>query len=67
MIIDADDIELWAQKVLRWPTSRKWKQVNSFPVIRGFAVRVTPIFSNKTHALNTWKMGCLLRINVMLP
>jgi hypothetical protein len=28
MIIDADDIELWAQKVLRWPTSLKWKQVN---------------------------------------
>jgi hypothetical protein len=28
MIIDADDIELWAQKVLCWPDNRKWKQVD---------------------------------------
>jgi hypothetical protein len=39
--------------------------VNRIPVIRGFAVRVTPIFTSKMHALNTFKMGTLLRSNVM--
>jgi hypothetical protein len=34
--------------------------VNRIPVIRYLPLRVTPIFSNKTHALNTLKMGCLL-------
>jgi hypothetical protein len=24
MIIDADGIEIWAQKVLRWPDNRNW-------------------------------------------
>jgi hypothetical protein len=24
MIITADGIEMWAQKVLRWPDNRKW-------------------------------------------
>jgi hypothetical protein len=38
---------------------------NSFPVIRGFAVRVTPISTNKKHAINTLKMAALLRSNVM--
>jgi hypothetical protein len=41
--------------------------LNRIPAIRVFAVRVTPIFTNKIHALNTLKMGLLLRINVMLP
>jgi hypothetical protein len=41
--------------------------VNRIPAIRVFAVRVTLIFTNKIHALNTLKMGLLLRINVMLP
>jgi hypothetical protein len=38
---------------------------NSFQAIRVFAVRVTPIFTSKIHALNTYKMGALLRNNVM--
>jgi hypothetical protein len=40
---------------------------NSFHVIRNLPLRVTPIFANKNHALNTLKMGPLLRNNVMLP
>jgi hypothetical protein len=28
MIIDADDMELWAQQVLRWSNHRKWKQTD---------------------------------------
>jgi hypothetical protein len=40
-------------------------RINSFPVIRGFAVRVTPISTNKKHAINTLKMAALLRSNVM--
>jgi hypothetical protein len=32
---------------------------NRIPVISVFAVRVTPIFTNKKHALNTLKMGAL--------
>jgi hypothetical protein len=28
MMITADGIKVWAQKVLRWPDSRKWKQVD---------------------------------------
>jgi hypothetical protein len=32
---------------------------NRIPAIRVFAVRVTPIFTNKKHALNTLKMGLL--------
>jgi hypothetical protein len=39
--------------------------INRIPVIRGFAVRVTPIFTSKIHALNTLRMGPLLRSNVM--
>jgi hypothetical protein len=35
-------------------------QLNRIPAIRVFAVRVTPIFTNKKHALNTLKMGLLL-------
>jgi hypothetical protein len=31
--------------------------VNRIPVIRGFAVRVTPIFTSKIRALNTLKNG----------
>jgi hypothetical protein len=31
----------------------KWGYVNSFQAIRVFAVRVTPIFTSKKHALNT--------------
>jgi hypothetical protein len=34
--------------------------LNRIPAIRVFAVRVTPIFTNKKHALNTLKMGPLL-------
>jgi hypothetical protein len=34
--------------------------INRIPAIRVFAVRVTPIFTNKKHALNTLKMGLLL-------
>jgi hypothetical protein len=41
--------------------------LNRIPAIRVFAVRVTPIFTNKIGALNTLKMGLLLGINVMLP
>jgi hypothetical protein len=41
--------------------------VNSFHVIRNLPLRVTPIFANKNHELNTLKMGLLLRNNVMLP
>jgi ABC-type proline/glycine betaine transport system permease subunit len=41
--------------------------INRIPVISVFAVRVTPIFTSKIHAINTLKMGALLRINVMLP
>jgi hypothetical protein len=33
---------------------------NRIPAIRFFAVRVTPIFTNEKHALNTLKMGLLL-------
>jgi hypothetical protein len=40
--------------------------LNSFQAIRVFAVRVTPIFTNKKHALNTLKMAPLLRSDVML-
>jgi hypothetical protein len=36
------------------------KPINRIPVIRYLPLRVTPIFSNKTHALNTLKMGILL-------
>jgi hypothetical protein len=36
------------------------------PVISVFAVRVTPIFTSKVHALNTLKMAPLLRSDVML-
>jgi hypothetical protein len=39
---------------------------NRIPAIRVFAVRVTPIFTNKIHALNTLKMATLLRSDVML-
>jgi hypothetical protein len=39
---------------------------NRIPVISVFAVRVTPIFTNNKHALNTLKMGSLLRSDVML-
>jgi hypothetical protein len=42
------------------------KAFNSFQAIRVFAVRVTPIFTNKKHALNTLKMAPLLRSDVML-
>jgi hypothetical protein len=42
-------------------------QVNRTPAIRNLPLRFTPIFANKNHALNTLKMGPLLRINVMLP
>jgi hypothetical protein len=41
--------------------------VNRIQAIRVFAVRVTPIFTNKKHALNALKMAPLLRNNVMLP
>jgi hypothetical protein len=40
--------------------------INKIPVIRYLALRVTPIFTGKIHALNTLKMGPLLRSNVML-
>jgi hypothetical protein len=40
--------------------------INSFHVIRNLPLRVTPIFANKNHALNTLKVGPLLRNNVML-
>jgi hypothetical protein len=40
---------------------------NRTPAIRNLPLRVTPIFANKIHALNTLKMGPFLRINVMLP
>jgi hypothetical protein len=43
------------------------RDFNSFQAIRVFAVRVTPIFTNKKPALNTLKMALLLRNNVMLP
>jgi hypothetical protein len=36
------------------------RSFNRIPAIRVFAVRVTPIFTNKKHALNTLKMGLLL-------
>jgi hypothetical protein len=41
--------------------------INRTPAIRNLPLRVIPIFANKNHALNTLKMGPLLRINVMLP
>jgi hypothetical protein len=41
--------------------------INRIQAIGVFAVRVTPIFTNKKHALNTLKMALLLRNNVMLP
>jgi hypothetical protein len=41
--------------------------LNRTPAIRNLPLRVTPIFANKNHALNTLKMGPFLRINVMLP
>jgi hypothetical protein len=40
--------------------------VNRIGVIRILALRVTPIFTSKKHALNTWKIDPLLRNNVML-
>jgi hypothetical protein len=40
---------------------------NRTPAIRNLPLRVTPIFANKNHALNTLKMGPFVRINVMLP
>jgi hypothetical protein len=40
--------------------------VNRIPVIRYLPLRVTPIFANKNHALNTLKMAPRLRNN-MLP
>jgi hypothetical protein len=43
------------------------KGLNRIPVVRYLPLRVTPIFANKNHALNTLKMGRLLRNNVMLP
>jgi hypothetical protein len=53
---------------------RRWKIIiflthlfNRIPVISVFAVRITLIFTSKIHAINTLKMGALLRINVMLP
>jgi hypothetical protein len=42
-------------------------RVNRIPVIRYLPLRVTLIFANKNHALNTLKMDPLLRNNVMLP
>jgi ABC-type lipoprotein release transport system permease subunit len=39
--------------------------INRIQAIRVFAVRVTPFFTNKKHALNTLKMGPLLRSDVM--
>jgi hypothetical protein len=41
--------------------------VNRTPAIRNLPLRVTPIFANKNHALNTLKMGPFARINVMRP
>jgi hypothetical protein len=41
--------------------------VNRTPAIRNLPLRVTPIFANKNHALNTLKIGRLLTNNVMLP
>jgi hypothetical protein len=41
--------------------------LNRTPAIRNLPLRVTPIFANKNHALNTLKMVRLLRNNVMLP
>jgi hypothetical protein len=47
-------------------TSMGTSLFNRIPVIRVFAVRVTLIFTSKKHALNSLKMGPLLRSNVML-
>jgi hypothetical protein len=41
--------------------------LNRIPVIRYLPLRVTLIFANKNHALNTLKMGPLLRNNLILP
>jgi hypothetical protein len=57
---------LWRQLFPAWVRDRL-SSFNSFQAIRVFAVRVTPIFTNKKHALNTLKMAPLLRNNVMLP
>jgi hypothetical protein len=40
-------------------------QLNRIQAISVFAVRVTPIFTNKKHAINTLKIAPLLRSNVM--
>jgi hypothetical protein len=48
-------------------TPKLFPPINRIQAIRVFAVRVTPIFTNKKHALNTLKMALLLRNNVMLP
>jgi hypothetical protein len=39
--------------------------INRIQAIRVFAVRVTPIFTNRKHAINTLKMTPLLRSDVM--
>jgi hypothetical protein len=40
--------------------------INRIPVIRGFAVRVTPISTNKKHAVNTLKMAAPSRFKAGL-
>jgi hypothetical protein len=47
--------------------TRMVEELNRTPAIRNLPLRVTPIFANKNHALNTLKMGPLLRNNLMLP
>jgi hypothetical protein len=44
-----------------------YELLNRIPVIRYLPLRVTLIFANKNHALNTLKMGLLLRNNLILP
>jgi hypothetical protein len=44
----------------KFKASNRVHTINRIPAIRVFAVRVTPIFTNKKHVLNTLKMGLLL-------
>jgi hypothetical protein len=62
VVVPPNSVGQWLGLVL---IKKRLMTVNSFPVIRGFAVRVTPISTNKKHATNTLKMAALLRSNVM--
>jgi hypothetical protein len=57
----------WTREVNEVMTTANILRINRTPAIRNLPLRVTPIFANKNHALNTLKMGPLLRNSVMLP